>query len=358
MNERRRHSRHAPGDDGDPARAQELRWTSDNGPGIRRYRKGRGFTYRSSDDHAVDAATIARIRQMAIPPAWNDVWISPSSRSHLLATGRDAKNRKQYIYHPLWREIQDQTKFHRMSEFGKALPKIRERLDHDLRQKSLSKSRVLAAMICLLDETAVRIGNQQYARENGSYGLTTVSQRHAEVSNTSIELNFVGKSGKQQSVNLRSPRVSRVVAQCCELPGQQLFVYRDQDDIVHEVHSEDVNEYLKQVSGGSFTAKDFRTWRASVVAARELATLPAPADKKAARQGIKEALQAAADVLGNTPAICRKSYVHPYILEAFESGELHQVWQRNRASWRRSDDEPSERLFRCLLRRQSHQSKS
>jgi DNA topoisomerase-1 len=270
----------------------------------------------------------------------------------LLATGRDAKNRKQYLYHPLWREVRDETKFHRMREFGRALPKIREQADRDLRQHGLPKSRVIAAMIQLLDGTALRIGNEQYARTNGSFGLTTLSDTHLEASASSVQLTFVGKGGKQQSVSLRSPRVARVVAQCCELPGQQLFAYRDADGTVHEIHSDDVNGYLKEAAGGQFTAKDFRTWRGSVVAALQLAEAPPPQTRQNRRQAINSALDEVADALGNTPAICRKCYVHPHVIEAFESGELREMWVRNKRSWTKSGAHAAERLFGCLLKRQ------
>lgn len=306
----------------------------------------------SPDGSAVDTSTRDRIKLLAIPPAWRDVWICPAENGHLLVTGRDARGRKQYLYHPRWRKVRDETKFHRMAAFGRALPAIRAQVDCDLRQHKLTKRRVIAAMITLLDGTALRIGNEQYARENESYGLTTVSRRHIEVSSTGVELTFVGKSGKKQSVNLRSPRVSRVVAQCCDLPGRQLFGYLDDDGAVRKVHSDDVNEYLKEASGGDFTAKDFRTWRGSVVAALTLAELATPNCEKERRAGINLALEAAARVLGNTVAICRKCYVHPDVLEAFESGDLRPMWLRNRASWLRTQDDPAERLFLCLLKQE------
>src|SRR5690349_13032696 len=256
------------------AQAAGLRYVSDAKPGIRRKRSGKGFTYVGADGRTVrDQATLARIRSLAIPPAYTDVWICPTANGHLQATGRDARGRKQYRYHPRWREVRDEAKYGRMVAFGEALPKIRRQVDRDIARRSLSKARVVATVVRLLDETSIRVGNDEYARENKSFGLTTMQKRHVDVEGARIMFRFRGKGGKLNDVDVRDPRVARVLRRCEELPGQHLFQYVDDDGEVQDVDSDDVNDYLREVTGDQFTAKDFRTWSGTVLAAWALEEL-------------------------------------------------------------------------------------
>jgi DNA topoisomerase-1 len=244
-----------------------LRYVNDAMPGIRRRRAGRGFTYAGTDGRRLtDRRVLARIRALAIPPAWTDVWICPIARGHLQATGRDARGRKQYRYHARWREVRDEAKYGRMVAFGQALPRIRRRVEADLALPGLPRERVLAAVVRLLEKTAVRVGNEEYARENRSFGLTTLRNRHAEVGTSRIRFRFRGKGGKETEVELNDRRLARIVARCQELPGQALFTYLDEDGEPRTVDSADVNEYLREISGEEFTAKDFRTWAGTVLA--------------------------------------------------------------------------------------------
>jgi DNA topoisomerase-1 len=294
-----------------------LVYVSDDRPGIRRVRRGDGFAYRRPDGKPVrDEAVLRRIRKLAIPPAYEDVWICPDPRGHLQATGRDARGRKQYRYHPEWREARDADKFERMLEFGAALPRIRRRVAADLAAPvgaQPGRRAVLAALVRLLDTTYVRVGNDEYARENGSFGLTTLRNRHAEVSGGRLKLRFRGKSGKLHEVALEDPRVARVVRRCQAMPGQELFQYEDEGGATRSVDSEDVNEYIREASSAGFSAKDFRTWHGSVHAlvlwAEQMAV------DAARRMSANEVLAEVARRLGNTVAVCRKSYVHPRVLE-------------------------------------------
>jgi DNA topoisomerase-1 len=290
-----------------------LLYVNDAMPGIRRLRDGTGFRYRRPNGRPLrDPKELERIRGLAIPPAYEEVWICPLPRGHLQATGLDARGRKQYRYHPDWREARDAYKFERMREFGRALPRIRAKVKRDLAAPPGSRSAVLAALVRLLDTTLVRIGNDEYARENGSYGLTTLRRRHAAVKGARLQLRFRGKSGVWHEVSLEDPQVARIVRACQALPGQELFCYEDDTGQARCIGSADVNEYLKELSGADFSAKDFRTWHASVHAMARLAVLPG--DRPVSRRQANEVLREVAGLLGNTLAVCRKSYVHPDVV--------------------------------------------
>ena len=311
----------APIDPVDAAAAAHLRYVIDSEPGIRRLRKGKGFTYRDPDGQRVrDEATLARITALAIPPAWTDVWICASSRGHMQATGRDAKGRKQYRYHPRWRTVRDASKYGRMIAFGEALPLIHKRSAEHLRLDGLPREKVLAAVVQLLEATLIRVGNDEYARNNHSFGLTTLRDRHVDIEHGQLRFEFRGKSGKRHIVDLRDRRLARVVKQCRDIPGQELFQYVDDDGQRHAIESAHVNEYLREISGQDFTAKDFRTWAGTVLAARALAELGAAENDAVAKHNVVTAVEAVSKRLGNTAAICRKCYIHPVVLDAYLSG--------------------------------------
>lgn len=305
------------------ARSAGLRYVSDEDPGIRRRRCGRGFTYLDpGGERIAEPEARRRLRELAIPPAWTEVWICPRPDGHLQATGRDEAGRKQYLYHPRWREVRDVTKFERMLPFGRALPGLRERVDGDLRRHGLPRERVLAATVRLLDATLLRVGNPAYARDNGSYGLTTLEDEHVEVSSRSLRFSFPGKGGKETAIDLQDRRLARLVARCQELPGQALFQYEDEEGEVRRVDSGDVNEYLEETAGDDFTAKEFRTWGASVLVARALREAGPADSEEAAKRQVLSAIDGAAKALGNTRAVCRDSYVHPAVPEAYREGWL------------------------------------
>ena len=301
-----------------------LVYVSDEAPGIRRLRKGKGFSYRRPDGGVLrDAAELARIRQLAIPPAYSEVWICTAPNGHLQATGRDARGRKQYRYHPEWRLARDETKFDRLQEFGAALPRIRARVERDLGApvgQQVLRDTVIAAIVRLLDTTLMRVGNDEYARANGSFGLTTLRNRHVDVAGDALTLHFRGKSGVQHEVSVRDRRVARVVRRCQSLPGQELFRYLDAQGEAHTVGSGDVNDYLRAASGGEFTAKDFRTWHGSVHALELWRALAPEESARPTLAGTKRLLAEVAQRLGNTVAVCRKAYVHPHVL-ALLTGE-------------------------------------
>jgi DNA topoisomerase-1 len=305
------------------AREAGLRYASDDRPGWTRRRAGRGFSYRDEDGRPIrDRPTLERIRALAIPPAWTDVWICPWPNGHIQATGRDARGRKQYRYHPRWHRRRDVHKFDRMVAFARALGPIRERCDRDLARPGLPRDKVLAAIVRLLELTLIRVGNDEYARLNRSFGLTTIRGRHARVDGSTIRFRFRGKSGRAHEVDLADRRLATVVRRCQELPGQELFAYVDRGGAVHDVTSDDVNRYLRDASGGDFTAKDFRTWAGTVLAYRALrAAEPADGDA-AARRVVTGAVRDAAERLGNTPAVARRSYVHPAVVDAYLEGSL------------------------------------
>src|SRR5947207_5314085 len=300
-----------------------LRYASDEQPGVRRRRKGRGFTYVDRDGVPIrDAGELRRIRRLAIPPAWTDVWISPSPLGHIQATGRDARGRKQYRYHERWREVRDEAKYGRLGDFAKALPRIRERIDADLSRAGIPRERVLATAIRILEETFMRVGNVEYARANGSFGLTTLRAKHVDVDGSRIVFRFRGKSGKDHEVDVRDRRLARVISRLEQLPGQELFRYLDDDGEARTIGSDDVNEYLREISHEDVSAKDFRTWAGTVLAARALAELGPARNERIANKRVVQAIDAVAARLGNTRAICRKCYVHPGILDAYMKGDL------------------------------------
>jgi DNA topoisomerase-1 len=305
------------------AEAAGLRYVTDEEPGIRRRRAGKGWAYTWPDGRPVrQEATIARIKSLAIPPAWREVWICPQPEGHLQATGRDARGRKQYRYHPRWREVRDAVKYDRLIAFAEALTQIRERVDDDLRRPGLCRERVLATVVRLLEETLIRVGNEEYRRQNGSYGLTTLHNGHVDVSTTTIRFRFRGKHGKTHEITLSDRRLARIVKRCREIPGQRLFQYVDDLGEHHTISSEDVNTYLREISGESVTAKDFRTWAGTVLAARLLTQGPPATTVAEAKRQVAGAIAQVAAQLGNTVPVCRRCYVHPTIVEAFQAGAL------------------------------------
>jgi len=295
-----------------------LQYVSDERPGYRRKPKRKEFEYFDTEGKPIrDEQRLLRIKRLAIPPAWTGVWICPSPNGHIQATGRDARGRKQYRYHERWREVRDENKFDRLAEFAKALPNIRRRVTQDLKLPGLSRQKVLATIVRLLERTFIRIGNEEYARENKSFGLTTLKSRHAKVRGAQVLFRFRGKSGRQHEVDVTDRRVAKVIAKCQDLPGQDLFQYLEEGEEVRDVTSQDVNDYLHQIAGNDFSAKDFRTWGGTVLAAIALSKQEEFQTKKEAKANIKTAICAVAELLGNTPAICRKCYVHPVIVEAY-----------------------------------------
>jgi DNA topoisomerase-1 len=316
-------------DPGILAERAHLRYVSDGEPGITRRKRGKGFSLLGPDGGAVTEADRARISGLAIPPAWTDVWICQDERGHLQATGRDAAGRKQYIYHSDWDEVRDEAKFDRLEPFGKALPRLRKQYQADLRHRGLTHNKVVALAAAILDQTLIRIGNQYYTDQNGSFGLTTLEVDHAEIDGSLIRLSFAGKGGVEQEVRLEDARLAALVSQCQELSGQHLFSYSTGDSVA-AVTSNDVNDYLRRVTGGDFSAKDFRTWGASSLATAYLGQAGVP-DGESDDHMIIEAVDLAADALGNTRAVCRASYIHPIVSETYISGDLHRAWTGSRS---------------------------
>lgn len=305
------------------ARDAGLLYTTDLEPGIRRVRKGRGFTYVDPQGKQVDdAATLDRIRSLVIPPAWENVWITTRPRGHLQATGRDARGRKQHRYHARWREVREEDKFERMAGFARVLPRIRRRVACDLRRPGLPREKVVATIVKLLETTYARIGNEEYARENGSFGLTTLRNRHVKVTGATIRFLFKGKSGREIQLGLTDRRVASVIKRCEELPGQHLFQYVDTDGERRVVTSDDVNGYLKEITGEEFTAKDFRTWAATVLATCALREMPEFESETEAKRNVVAAIDGVARRLGHTRAVCRRSYVHPAVIDEYLDGTL------------------------------------
>lgn len=301
-----------------------MRYVSDAWPGIRRERDGEGFRYIApdSEEKIADDTTLRRIKSLAIPPAWTGVWICPIANGHLQASGRDARGRKQYRYHPRWREVRDETKYSRMIAFAEALPDIRERVEQDLGLPGLPREKVLAAVVRLLETTFIRIGNDEYARANNSFGLTTMQDRHVEVWGAKMRFHFRGKSGKFHNVELSDKRLARIVRMCRDIPGQELFQYVNGDGTPRDVGSADVNDYLREISGNDFTAKDFRTWAGTVLAAMALQEYGDVGSEKQRKQSVVRAVERVAERLGNTPSVCRKCYVHPAVIESYLDGTL------------------------------------
>ncbi len=305
------------------ARTVGLRYATDQQPGIRRERCGRGFRYRNAQGRIIrNRRTLNRIKSLVIPPAWTDVWICPHDQGHLQATGRDERGRKQHLYHPRWREARDETKYDRLIEFARTLPRIRKRVKRDLARAKLCREKVLATVVRLLESSLIRVGNAEYARANRSYGLTTLKSRHAKIRGAKIEFQFRGKSGKANRVEVNDRRLAGIVRDCQDLPGQELFQYQDEAGRIQNVASEDVNDYLQEISGQNFTAKDFRTWAGTVCAATELRKLGTAKTELEARKNVVAIVKATAKILGNTPAVCRKSYLHPAIIKAYLAGDL------------------------------------
>lgn len=315
------------------ARAAGLRYVHDYHPGIRRLRAGKGFRYVGPDGKTVrDADTLRRIRSLVIPPAWTDVWICPLANGHLQATGRDARGRKQYRYHPRWRAVRDETKYDRMIVFGLALPRIRGRVAEDLARPGLPRAKVLATVVRLLETTLIRVGNEEYVRQNRSFGLTTLRNRHVQVEGATVRFTFRGKSGVRRAVAVTDRRLARVVQRCQDLPGHELFEYLDDDGTVHCIDSTDVNAYLREAAGEEFTAKDFRTWSGTVLAARSLQEFEAFDNLTQARRNVVAAIDTVSHKLGNTRAVCRKCYVHPAVLDAYLDGSLRERLQPGSAT--------------------------
>ena len=303
------------------AKAAGLRYISDTRPGIRRVKTRTGFRYTNSDNTPVrDKDTLSRIKSLVIPPAWTAVWISPIPNGHLQATGRDARGRKQSRYHPRWREARDETKYERMTHFAEALPNIRQRVEHDLSRPGLPREKVLATIVRLMETTFIRVGNQEYARENKSYGLTTMRNKHVAVQGADITFSFQGKSRVHHTINLHDRRLAGIIKRCADLPGYDLFQYVVRDGNTHHIDSADVNEYLREITGEHFTAKDFRTWAGSVLACMLLSEIGPHTSVTEAKRNVVQAIKEVAGRLGNTPSVCRKCYVHPAVLESYLGG--------------------------------------
>jgi DNA topoisomerase-1 len=348
-----------PEDDACPAYDPELsaenaglNYVTDDVPGITRRKSGKGFSYRSPEGELVrDAETLERIRKLAIPPAYVDVWISPDPDGHIQATGRDVKGRKQYRYHPKWHEIRDETKYERLIEFAESLPKMRAQIEHDLARRGLSREKVLATVVQLLDTTLIRIGNERYRKDNKSFGLTTLRNRHVEAGSDRLKFAFKGKSGKQWKLTVNDRRIARIVRQCQEMPGQQLFQYLNEDGSRHPVGSHDVNDYIREVLGHGFSAKHFRTWAGTVTAAHALEEAGAFTSKTEATRKLNAAVDKVAARLVNTRAISRRCYIHPGVVESYLEGRLKE--ELKEAETKATDEEglrPEEEVVLAFLK--------
>ena len=305
------------------AEAAGLRYVTDASAGWTRRRAGKGFIFYDATGMVIrDPDQIRRARSLVIPPAWTDVWICPRPDGHIQATGRDAKGRKQYRYHPKWREVRDENKYSRLISFGESLPVIRNHIETDLSRSGLPREKVLATVVQLLEKALIRIGNEEYARQNGSYGLTTLRSNHVRVAGSTLEFVFTGKAGKKHRIAVQDRRLARIVKRCQELPGQELFQYQDQEGEYQAVGSAEVNFYLREITGVDFSAKDFRTWAGSVHAMNALLVVGARSTEAKKKRAINEAIQMVAEQLGNTLAVCRSCYIHPEILEAYRDQSL------------------------------------
>jgi len=328
------------------ARAAHLRYVTDEQPGYSRRRRGRHFAYYDTRGALIrDEKELARIRALVIPPAWTEVWICASENGHLQATGRDQRGRKQYRYHNRFSKLRNETKFERMLAFGEALPRLRACVERDLRATGLSRQKILATVVRLLEATLIRVGNDEYARQNGSYGLTTLHSDHVEIDGTTIHFHFKGKSGVVHDIDLRDRRLSRILKACQELPGQELFGYVDEAGTPHSIDSSDVNAYLQEATAAEFTTKDFRTWAGTLCAACTLAEIGAASSDTGTKSNLAQAIKAVARRLGNTPATCRKYYVHPGILQAYASGKSLQMFSRSE-----SESDISPKLEKALMK--------
>jgi DNA topoisomerase-1 len=306
------------------AKAAGLRYVTDDIPGITRVSRGKHFAYIAPDGKQItEEKELARIKSLAVPPAYTDVWICPIPNGHLQATGRDARGRKQYRYHKRWREVRDETKYGRMIAFAEALPAIRKRIEADLALNGLPREKVLATVVQLLETTAIRVGNDEYAKDNGSYGLTTLRNNHAKVQGATVRFSFRGKSGVRHAVDLLDRRLAKIVRKCQDLPGQQLFEYVDDNETTRAIDSADVNEYIREISGEDFSTKDFRTWLGTVTCAALLAEQDEAQTRTERKARLNGVIKDVAKRLGNTPAVCRKCYVHPHVVDAYlERGTL------------------------------------
>jgi DNA topoisomerase I len=314
------------------AHAAGLRYVSDTAPGIARRKAGGGFRYENSEGRAVrDAATLARIRRLAIPPAWETVWICTREDGHLQATGRDVRGRKQYRYHAQWREVRDETKYGRMAAFGRALPRIRRRVSRDLALQGLPREKILATVVRLLETTFIRVGNEEYARDNSSFGLTTLRNRQVQINGSRIRFNFRGKSGVEHAIELNDRRMAGIVKRIRDLPGYELFQYVDENGERCAIDSADVNAYIREAGGDEFTSKDFRTWAGTLLAARALGAAGLFDSRAHAMRNVNAAIESVAGLLGNTKAVCRKCYVHPAVVEAYMEGRLQGAPRGNAA---------------------------
>jgi DNA topoisomerase I len=302
----------------DAAEGAGLRYVSVDRPGYTRKSKDDDFEWLDTEGKVIrDEQRLLRLKRLAIPPAWTEVWVSPSANGHIQATGRDARGRKQYVYHERWREVRDENKYDRIISFGKALPRIRKRVAQDLKLPGLPREKVLATVVQLLESTFIRIGNEEYARENKSFGLTTMKDRHVEVKGAKLRFRFRGKSGREHEIDVTDRRTAKIISKLQDLPGQDLFQYVDDGGEIHDITSQDVNEYLRAITGEDFSAKDFRTWAGTVLTAIALKAQEKFETQKQAKSNINTAIRAVAKILGNTPAICRKCYVHPAVLENY-----------------------------------------
>jgi DNA topoisomerase I len=315
------------------AKTAGLLYVSYRGKGIHRQRRGNGFVYINSAGHAVrDAHTLARIRSLVIPPAWQAVWICSDPRGHIQAVGRDKRGRKQYRYHPEWRKVRNESKYDRLIDFAKALPKIRRQVRRDMRKPGLPREKVLGALVQLLETTHIRVGNEEYAKTNHSYGLTTMRNQHVDVKGPVVHFDFRGKSGVEHAIDLRDRKLARIIKECQHLPGQELFQFVDEDGKRHSIGSEDVNAYLQLATEDNFTAKDFRTWAGTVLAAMALRDLGRFNSKNKAKKNVVAAIKSVAKRLGNTSAVCRKCYIHPVILDTYLNGKLLQLLNHHRGN--------------------------
>jgi len=311
------------------AEAVNLVYVMDTMPGIQRKKKGKGFTYLYKNEKVTDAEILGRIKGLVIPPAWENVWISRLPNGHLQVTGIDARKRKQYKYHPLWDQMRNETKFHRMIEFGKTLPMLRERVKKDLRKMELTQDKVIATIVSLMEQTFIRIGNHNYEKEYGSYGLTTLKNRHIKINRDSIHFSFIGKKGDPHSVTLKSKRMARIVKQCMEIPGQELFQYVDSNGERHVIDSGQVNGYIKAIIGNDMTAKDFRTWAGSLIALQAFKEAGEVESVSAAKKKVVEVLDYVSKRLGNTRSVCKKYYVHPVLISLYENNQLNKYFNGN-----------------------------
>jgi DNA topoisomerase-1 len=338
------------------AKAARLRYVTDEMPGIRREKHGAHFAYFAPDGSRIDdEKELARLKALAVPPAYTDVWICPLANGHIQATARDARGRKQYRYHKRWRETRDENKYERMIAFAQTLPKVRKRIEADLALPGLPREKVLATIVQLLETTAIRVGNDEYAKENNSFGLTTLRNKHAKIEGSNVRFSFRGKSGVRHALDLRDRRLAKIIRQCQDLPGQQLFEYLEENGTARAIDSSDVNEYIREISGDEFSAKDFRTWAGSVTCAMLLAQESGEETQSDRKQRVVAVIKDVAKRLGNTPAICRKCYVHPAIVDAYlEAGRLAPA----RAPRSREGLEAEELLVLALLQERSNQKQA